>query len=193
MTQAIEHSAHLTALVADGLDLDRRCLDAKAEGACLFAQGAIENRIVDLGHAPADAAHQELAGMLILGAVTAQEGIQCIETMHESGFLEELQCPVNSGRSGLFTILGQLGQDLVGPDRLVLAPDDLEDAPSQWSQVHLLRCTDPFGRRDRALDAARVVMRRSLSVYHSGHATLFGGPSLDGRKESPAARTHGTV
>jgi hypothetical protein len=177
MTQAIEHSAHLTALIADGFDLDGGCLEAKAECPRLFTQGAIQNRIVDLGHSPAHVAHQELTAVIIFGAIATQERIQRVETMHESGFLKELQGSVNSGRGGLFAILGQFRQDLIGADRLVLAPDDLENAPSQRGQVYLLRCAHLFGRRDRALNASRVVMRRSLSVYHSRHTALFSAPS----------------
>jgi hypothetical protein len=167
MTQAIEHSAHLTALIADGFDLDGGCLEAKAECTRLFTQGAIQNRIVDLGHSPANAAHQELAAVLIFGAITSQERIERIQTMHEPGFLEEFQGAVNGGWGGFFAILGQFRQDFVGADRLMLAPHDLKDTPSQRSQVDLLRRAYLFGRRDRALNASCVVVRRSLSVCHS--------------------------
>jgi hypothetical protein len=177
LTQAVEHSAHLTALIADGFDLDCRVLQAKAECARLFPKRAIQNRIVDLGHSPTLATDEELAAVLIFGAIATQEGIQRVETMHESGFLEELQGAVNSGRGGLFAILRQFRQDLIGADRLVLAPDDLKNAPSQRGQVYLPRCTHLFGRRDRALNASRVVMRRSLSVNHSRHTALFRAPS----------------
>lgn len=56
---------------------------------------------------------------------------------------------------------------------VVLAPDDLENALSQRSQVYLPRCAYLFGRRDRALNASRVVVRRSLSVNHSRHTALL--------------------
>ena len=58
-------------------------------------------------------------------------------------------------------------------DRFVSAPDDLENAPSQRGQVYLPRCAYLFGRRDCALDASRVVVRRSLSVNHSRHTALL--------------------
>jgi hypothetical protein len=176
LTQAIEHSAHLTALIADGFDLDGGVFKAKTEGTRLFPKCAIQNRIVDLGHSPAHVAHQELTAVIIFGAITTQERIQRVETMHESGFLEELQGSVNSGRGGLFPILGQFCQDLIGPDRLMLAPHDLENAPTQRGQVHLPRRAHFLGRRDRPLNAARVVMRRSLSVCCSRHTALFCSP-----------------
>jgi hypothetical protein len=177
MTELVEHSAHLTALIADGFDLDGRVFEAKPEGTRLIAKCAIQNRIVDLGRSPANTAHQELTAVIIFGAIATQERIQRVETMHESGFLKELQGSVNRGRGGLFAILRQFRQDLIGADRLVLAPDDLENAPSQRGQVYLPRCAYPFGRRDRALNASRVVMRRSLSVNHSRHTALFRAPS----------------
>jgi hypothetical protein len=42
LTQAVEHSAHLTALIADGFDLDCRGIQAKAECARPFPQSAIQ-------------------------------------------------------------------------------------------------------------------------------------------------------
>lgn len=172
MTQAVEHSAHLAALTANGFDFDRRSFQAKTQRARLFSQCSIQRLIVDLGHAAADAAHQELAAVLIFGAIATQEGIQRIQTMHEPGFLQELQGSVDGRRGGFLTILGQLGQDLIGANRLVLAPNDLEHAPSQGREVYLTRRAHLFGRRDRALNASGVVVRNSLSVYCFRHTAL---------------------
>jgi hypothetical protein len=176
MTQTIEHSAHLITLIADGFDLDRRGFQTKAEDTPLFAERAIQNRILDLGHPPARAADEELPGVLILGPIAPQERVQRVEPMHEPGFLKEFQGSVNGRRGGLIAILGQLRQNLIGADRLVLAPHDLENASSQRGQVDPPRCAHLFSRRDRALNASRVVVRRSLSVYDSRHTALFDGP-----------------
>ena len=192
LTERVEHSARLTALIADGFDLDGGVFEAKPEGTRLFPKCAIQNRIVDLGHSPARAAHQELTAVLIFGSITTQERIQGVETMYESGFLKEFESSVNSGRGGLFAILGQFRQDLIGADGLVLAPDDLENAPSQRGQVYLPRCTHLFGRRNRALNASRVVMRRSLSVNHSRHTALFRAPIL-GRPRDALCGVYATV
>jgi hypothetical protein len=189
LTELVEHSAHLTALIADGFDLDGGVFEAKPEGTRLFPKGAIQNRIVDFGNSPALAAHQELTAVLILGAIATEERIQCVETMHEPGFLKEFQGSINRGRGGLLAILGQFRQDLIGADRLVLAPDDLENAPPQRGQVYLPRCAHLFGRRDRALNASRVVMRRSLSVDHSRHTALFRVPSRVARRTLPVGST----
>jgi hypothetical protein len=159
-------------LTANGFDLDSRSFQAKAEDTRLFPERAIQDRVLDLGDPPAHTAHEELSGVLIFGAIAPQERIQRVEAMHESGFLQELESPVNRGWSGLFAILRQFREDLIGADRLVLAPDNLENAPSQRGQVHLPRCAHLLGRRDRALNASRVVVRRSLSVYYSRHAVL---------------------
>jgi hypothetical protein len=190
MTQAIEHSAHPTALIANSFDLDSRGFETKTKYARLFPQRAIQNGIVDLGHPPANTTDQELAAVLIFGAITSQERIQCIETMYETGFLQELQGSVDRGWSGFLAILGQFRQDLVGADRLVLAPHNLKDAPSQRSQVDPLRCAYLFGRRDRALNASRMVMRRSLSVYHTRPVTLFCGLCRLARWTSPRRVRH---
>jgi hypothetical protein len=166
-------------LVADGLYLDCRGFQAEAQGTRLFPKRAIQNGIVDLGDSSTLAADQELAAMLRFRAITTQERVQGIEAMDESGVLEEFQGAVNGGWGGFFAVFRELGQDFVGPDGLVLTPDDLKDTPSQRGQVYLPRCAHLFRRRDRALNAARVVMRRSLSVYDSRHAALGFEPTLD--------------
>ena len=101
MTELVEHSAHLTALGAEGFDLDGGVFKAKPEGTRLFPKRAIQNRIVDLGHSPAHTAYQELTAVIIFRAIATQERIQRVQTMHESGFLKELQGPVNRRRGGL--------------------------------------------------------------------------------------------
>jgi hypothetical protein len=107
LTELVEHSARLTALIADGFDLDGGVFEAKPEGTRLFPKCAIQNRIVDLGHSPAHVAHQELTAVLIFGTVATQERVQRVETMHESGFLKKFQGSVNGGRGGFFAILRQ--------------------------------------------------------------------------------------
>ena len=133
---------------------------------------AIQNGIVDFGDSSTLAADQELAAVLGFRAIAPQERVQGIEAMDESGVLEEFQGAVNGGWGGFFAVFRELGQNFVGPDGLVLTPDDLKDAPSQRGQVYLPRCAHFLGRRDRALNTARVVMRRSLSVYDSRHTAL---------------------
>jgi hypothetical protein len=172
VTQAVEHSAHLTALVADGFYLDCRSFQAEAQSTRLFPKRAIQNGIVDFGDSATLTADQELAAMLSFRAITTQERVQGIEAMDESGVLEEFQGAVNGGWGGFFAVFRELGQDFIGTDRLVLAPDDLKDAPSQRGQVDLPRCAHLLGRHDRALNTLRVVMRRSLSINHSRHTAL---------------------
>jgi hypothetical protein len=41
MTELVEHSAHLTALIADGFDLDGGVFESKPKGTRLFPKGAI--------------------------------------------------------------------------------------------------------------------------------------------------------
>ena len=173
MTQAIEHSAHLTAFVAKGFNLDGRGLEAKTKFARLLSKCASQNSVLDLGHSPAITAHQELPAVLIFGAVTSQERIQRIQAMYESGLLQELQGAVNGGRGGFLTVFSQLRENLIGADRLVLPPHDLKDTPSQRGQVDLLRCTYLFGRRDRPLNTARVVMWRTLSIRCFRHWVIL--------------------
>jgi hypothetical protein len=70
----------------------------------------------------------------------------------------------------------------------------LENAPTQRGQVHLPRRAHFFGRRDRALIAARVVMRRSLSVCCYRHTALFClSPGWRKRRSRGACATARTI
>jgi hypothetical protein len=163
-THAVECSGCFSAPRADRLDFDRGCFQPKAKRTRAFVQGPIEHRVLDLGDPAAPAAHQELSRVRIFGSIASHKCIERVQAMDETGFLQELQCPVDRGRGGFLPILAQFRENFVGANRLVLAPHDLENAPAQRSEVDRLRCAHPFSSRDRTLDASRMIMRRSLPL-----------------------------
>ena len=181
-------STRSRALGADGLDLDRGGVETEAERAGAFPQGSIHHRILDLGDTPATAAHQELARMRVLGPVAAEEGVERIQPMHQPCSLKELERPVHRLRRRIAAFLGELRENLVGPDGLMLPPDDLEDPPADRSELELPGRTDSLGRGDGALDAAAMVMGRALHLRGFGHPTILvtlyrnykGGPAPTG-------------
>jgi hypothetical protein len=63
-----------------------------------------------------------------------------------------------------------------------------ENASSQRGQVHLPRCAHFLGRHDGALNASRMVMRRTLSVYCSRHTALFCSPPRVAERRSRGPR-----
>jgi hypothetical protein len=103
--------------------------------------------------------------MTIFGSVASQEGIERVESMHEAGLLKKLERPVDCLRCRIATILRELGENIVGADRFVLPPYNLEDSPANWREIDSPSGTDPLSRRDGALDAPSVIVGRPLSLH----------------------------
>ena len=112
---------------ADGLDLYRGCLEPKAQGTGAILEASIQDGVLDLGDSPAEAAHQKLSGVLILGPIAAEKSVQRVQPVYQAGLLQKFERPVNRRWSGLFAVAGQFRKNLVSADGLVLSPDDLEN------------------------------------------------------------------
>jgi hypothetical protein len=112
---------------ADGLDLYRGCLEPEAQGTGAILEASIQDGVLDLGDSPAEAAHQKLSGVLILGPIAAEKSVQRVQPVDQAGFLQKFERPVNRRWGGLFPVPGQFRKNLVSADGLVLPPDDLEN------------------------------------------------------------------
>ena len=170
-SRSAKRSAGRGTLSADGLDLYRRCLEPKAEGTGAVLESSIQDGVLDLGDSPADAAHEKLSGVLILGPIAAEKGVQRIQPVYQAGFLQKFERPVNRRWSGLFAVAGQFRENFVSADGLVLPPDDLENPFPQRCEVHPSRRANFLGRRDRTLYATRVVVCRFRSL--EGHVGMI--------------------
>lgn len=74
-------------------------------------------------------AHQHLPTVGHTGAVTADERIQRIDTMHQPGFPQELQRAINRrGLNRSSSAFGQRLQQVVSPYRAVPSPDEFQYA-----------------------------------------------------------------
>ena len=89
--------------------------------------------------------------MGVLGPVAAEERVERVQPMHEARFLKELESPIHRLRSRIAAVFGELGENLVGADRLVLPPDDLEDSLADRREFEPPGCTDSLGRGDGPL------------------------------------------
>lgn len=96
--------------------------------------------------------------MIGLRMIAAQECIQRIQTVHQTDILQEVERPIDRGRSGFFALLGQFRKNVVCPYRLVLSPDDLQDSPTKRRELRMLLRADRFRDSQGARDAVRVVM-----------------------------------
>ncbi len=98
--------------------------------------------------------------------------------MHEPGIDQKFEGTIDRGRCGFITLFCELGEDLVRPDGFVRSPDDLENPPTDGSQV------EPALRADircisNGLDDARgVVVSRGMRVRMSGFEIARFGHAL---------------
>jgi hypothetical protein len=98
--------------------------------------------------------------MRIFGPVAAEEGVEGVQPMHETGILQKLERSVHRLRGWIAAALRKLGKNLVSADRLVLPPYDLEDSLADGGEIEPFGCTNSLGRRDGVVDAARMVVGR---------------------------------
>ena len=109
--------------------------------------------------------------MLILGPIAAEEGVQSVEPVYEAGLLQKFERAVDRRWGGFFPVAGQFRKNFVSPDGLVLPPDDLENPLPQRREVYTSRRANFFGRRDRALNAACVIVGGFMSL--EGHGGMI--------------------
>ena len=110
----------------------------------------------------AAATDDELRDMRLAGFAAADEGIERIDAMHETGIDQEVERTVDRWRSRLVSLFGEFRQDLVGAYRLVRAPHDLKHPSADRRQVESALLTKVGGRVESVLDAALVVVRRDV-------------------------------
>jgi len=101
--------------------------------------------------------------------VAAEEGVQGVDAMHQPRLHQELEGAIHRGRRGLVALLGELGQDLVGADRLVGAPDDLQHALADRREVEPAARADLDRRGHGPVDAGAVVVLPGLTRSGLGH------------------------
>jgi len=99
-----------------------------AETQSLGAVGnpARERRVREFGNRAAGGANQELADVPFARFAAAHKGIERGDAMNEARVLQEVEGAVDGGRRGLFALLPQQGQQLVGLDRFMAAPYELQ-------------------------------------------------------------------
>ena len=110
----------------------------------------------------AAATHDELSDMRLGGFATADEGVERIDAMHETGIDQEVERTVDGRRSRLVSLFGEFRQDLVGAYRFVRSPHDLEHPSAYRSQVESALLAKVGGRVESVLYAALVVVRRDV-------------------------------
>ncbi len=91
-----------------------------------FDQHGSDQWIVDFRYGSALAADQQLSVVIALPVRATDKGVEGLDAVHESGLNEKIQRSVNCRRCRFLAITTQFIEYVVGLDRLVPAPDDLE-------------------------------------------------------------------
>ena len=116
--------------------------------------------VVDLGRIAAIAANEKvgLVGQARLG--TADIGVEPIDPVDQPFAAEEFQRAVDRRRRHAPPARRQLVEDLVGADRRVAAPDQLQDPLAQLGEPGPSAGAQVLGAAHGRADAAMVVVRR---------------------------------
>src|SRR5690606_30259667 len=88
--------------------------------------GLIEFRHGQFQDRAALSADQKSTAMMFTGMGTADEGVERGNPVNQAMLKQKVQGPVDRRRRGVVSIRGQLGQDIVGAQRLVGLPDKLQ-------------------------------------------------------------------
>ena len=96
------------------------------------------------------------------GFATTDEGVELIDAMYETGIDQEVERTVNGRWRCFVALFSQLRQDLVGTNRFVRSPHDLQHPSADRSQVQSALLTKVGGRIESVRDAALVVMGRDV-------------------------------
>ena len=110
----------------------------------------------------AAATYDELGDMRLGGFATADERIERIDAMHETGIDQEVERTVDGRRSRFVSLFGEFRQDLVGAYRFVRSPHDLKHPSANRRQIESASLTKIRSGVESLLDAALVVMVRDV-------------------------------
>lgn len=145
------------AVTAQALDLEGH-IRGEAELGGGLADRAGSGLARDLVDVLAGPAYQQRPGVIVIGPGAANEGIERIEAMGETGADEKVEGPVHRHRCRHPVATRQLAEDLVGADGLMAAPDDLEDLAAGRSQGQAALLAHPLGRAQCFALAGGVVV-----------------------------------
>lgn len=112
--------------------------------------------------------NQEITGVNAFRMRAANEGIAGGNTVNQPLLQQEVQRTVDRGRCRLVPFRRQAIKEVIGPQRLMTAPDQLQYAPAQGCQAGTAFRTQPVGKGQRVMDAMAVIM----GMESGGHGRL---------------------
>ena len=95
-----------------------------------------------------------------VGARTADEGVEALQPVHQPLFDQEIQGAIDRRRSRGVAFLLQGIEEGIGPDRLVAAPYQFQNAPAQGGEPRPMPLTALLSQVEGAADAIGVIVGR---------------------------------
>lgn len=193
---AVEHAATITAqayagklqqgirhevlLVASGRLRPAMAAEAgQFQGLALYDEVGIERRffhslaegagVGDFLGIAAGFTEQEVAGMGGARMRAANKGITRGNAMDQFLLEQEFESAVNRGRRRLVAFGRELVEDLVGAQRAMTVPDQLQHAPAQWRQTGATLGAEAVGRGQGVVHAVAVIMgQEGVDLHGAG-------------------------
>ncbi len=128
-------------------------------------------------------ANEELPLVHMPGMAAADKGVERGDAVHQAVFQEEIQRPVDGGRRGTAAVfLAQHAEDVVGAQRPVALPDQLQHTLAQGSQAQPLLQAELLGLLKRVADTMAMVMRLASQLGMGSEAVMGDGGDGNGEE-----------
>jgi zinc transport system substrate-binding protein len=155
----VHRSCALPAAGAQADDFNGLAFDTETDRSGTGDYGLADHRLLQLDGRVALAADQELALVGKLRLIAADEGVERGNAVDQAVFQEKIQRTVDRRRRRATTVFfAQHGEDVIGAQRLVALPDQLQHPFAQGGQAQTLARTDALRFGQGVTDAAGMVM-----------------------------------
>ncbi len=133
----------------------------------------LNRRIIDLGGVTAILTDQELTNVIMAGMLAPDIGLEGFDLMHQTMGLQKLQRPIHRRRRDRAFIRRQGRENIIGADRHMAFPDDLQHPAALTGQTRAAHPANCLRARHGTDDAMGVIVfgvrERSLkALVHDG-------------------------
>jgi hypothetical protein len=132
----------------------------------------VDVSVVELGDRAAFPAYEKLARVGVSRVRAADECIDRIQAMNQIRFDEKVQRAINCRRRRFFPLIVDALQNIVGTDRRMTIPDELQDAAAYARKSQSLPPAQTLGSLDSGRNTVPVVVlcrRKTIGVIRGAH------------------------
>src|SRR5699024_9158824 len=117
------------ARLAQSLDFDGLMVDGKSARRSLATDGHVDFRAADFSSAPAAPADEKFGRLAPMIDGAADEGILRFDLVYQTGFEQEVQCPVDRRRRRTVPFATDGRQQIISLGRAMVRPQQFEYTP----------------------------------------------------------------